>query len=101
MSNASIIYWREIPTQVVIGEGRGAVKRMLSDRFQVAVDKAAMADNAVGTDAYLEEWRRVPTEAPHSDSEAAAEALADEIEQEYSTERLAQLARHGGREHLE
>jgi len=101
MSNAAIIYWREIPTQVVVGSGRNAAKRMLSDRFQVAVDKAAMGDRATGEDEYLEDWRRVPTEVDAADPEAAAEALAAEIEQEYTPARLANLARHGGIEHIE
>jgi Virulence factor len=101
MSNATIIYWREIPTQIVVGSGREAVRRVLSERFQVAVDKAAMVDRASGEDEYLEDWRRVPTEVDATDPEAAADALAAEIELEYTTTRLADLARHGGIEHIE
>ncbi len=101
MSNATIIYWREIPTQVIVGAGRGAVKRPLPDRFMAAVDRAAMVDKRTSEDDFLEDWRRVPTEVDATDPQAAAEALAKEIEQEYTPERLADLARHGGVEHFE
>ena len=59
MSDATIIYWRDIPTQVVVGGGRRGFKRMLADRFMVAVDKAAKAAGCTDEDAYLAEWRRV------------------------------------------
>jgi hypothetical protein len=101
MTDAIVIYWRDIPTQVVIGSGRKAVKRPLADRFLVAVDKAAMADNATSTDAYLEDWRKLPTRAPDLPPDAAAEALASQIEAEYPATRLADLARHGGIEHFD
>lgn len=100
MSKAQVIYWRDIPTQVVIGSGRKAVKRQLADRFLVAVDKAAMADNATSDEQYLDDWRKLDTEAPEGDPEAAADALAAELERDYPATRLADLARHGGKEFL-
>ena len=96
MTEAIVIYWREIPTQIVVGKGRNAVKRQLPDRFMVAVDKAAMVSGASSTDDYLEDWKKVPTQAPDLDPEAAADALAREIEIEYPASRLANLAKHGG-----
>lgn len=101
MTKAQVIYWRDIPTQVVVGSGRSAVKRQLADRFMVAVDKAAMADNATSDDQYLEDWRRLDTEAQDGDPEAAADALVDELERDYPATRLADLARHGGKEFLQ
>jgi hypothetical protein len=100
MIDAIVIYWREIPTQVVIGSGRKAVKRPLAARFLVAVDKAAMVDGATGTDEYLAEWKKIPAQAPDLPPGDAAEALAAEIEAKYPAERLANLARHGGIENL-
>jgi len=101
MSKAQVIYWRDIPTQVVVGKGRKAVKRQLADRFLVAVDKAAMADNSTSDDEYLEDWRRLDTEAPDLEDEAAAEALAEELERDYPASRLAELAKHGGKEFIQ
>jgi len=100
MTDAIVIYWREIPTQIVIGSGRKAVKRPLADRFLVAVDRAAMVEGLTGTDDYLDEWKKMPTQAPDLPPEEAAEALATEIETEYPAERLANLAKHGGIENI-
>jgi hypothetical protein len=99
--HATIIYWREIPTQVVIGSGRKAIKRQLAERFMVAVDKAAMATGATTTEKYLEDWRKVPTEIGDGDPEAEADRLVAELERDYPATRLADLARRGGIEHIE
>lgn len=98
MSKAKVIYWRDIPTQVVIGSGRKSTKRPLADRFMVAVDKAAMAAGATSDDAYIAEWHSVAADAPDGEPESAAETLATKYEAEYPTVRLAELARNGGNE---
>lgn len=98
MSEATIIYWRDIPTQVVVGGRRRGTKRMLADRFMVAVDKAADAAGLTNEDAYLAEWRSVKIAAPEDDDKATAEAIAARLEDEYPATRLAALARQGGRE---
>lgn len=100
MSKAQVIYWRDIPTQVVIGSGRKAIKRPLADRFLVAVDKAAMADNVTSDDQYLEDWRKVDADAPGADPQDSAEQLAKTLEESYPASRLAELARRGGKETL-
>jgi len=38
----TIIYWRDIPSQVVVQKGRKREKALLSSRFQEAIDRAAM-----------------------------------------------------------
>ena len=55
------ILWRDIPSQVLIKRGRDRGKYMLTARFQEAIDRAAMRAGKGGSDAYLEEWRRVTT----------------------------------------
>jgi len=49
MPMATIVYWRDIPAQVIIKQGRKAAKRELSARFQEAIDMAAMRAKAIGT----------------------------------------------------
>ncbi|NOZ33064.1 MAG: hypothetical protein GXP01_08335 [Alphaproteobacteria bacterium] len=91
MSALTVIYWRDIPTQVALGTGRRAKKRPLAPRFLVAVDKAAMAAKATSDDAYLEDWRR-ETIAEEPD----VEALAEKLEAAYPAKRLAEIANNGG-----
>jgi hypothetical protein len=57
MTTYQIIYWRDIPAQVQVLQERRRISRPLSDRFQVAIDEAAMRDGTFGSDAYLEQWR--------------------------------------------
>ena len=37
-----LVFWRDIPAQVLVRRGRDKAKVMLSNRFQVAIDRAAM-----------------------------------------------------------
>ena len=91
------VYWRDIPSQILIKRGRERGKYLLSHRFQAAIDRAAMRAGKGGSDAYLEEWRRVATSiesdcAPH----ALAEALGREIEQQFSDDDLTRLVANKG-----
>lgn len=96
MSRAKIIYWRDIPTQVVVGSGRKSTKRPLADRFLVAVDKAAMTAGRTSDEDYIADWHSTEIETAEDDAAAAAEAVAASLEHDYPTARLAELARNGG-----
>lgn len=98
MATRSIIYWRDIPTQVVVKKGRTSEKRELPDRFIKAVDQAAMLSGAAETDAYLAEWRRSDPEPCGDDLAAEAEASATALSDAYDIKRLATIAKNGGRE---
>ena len=98
MANLTILYWRDIPSQVIVKAGRSSAKRELSERFIRAIDAAAMHAGAKDADAYLAEWRRGGPIACGDDLEAEASAAAERLEKEYDTHRLAILARHDGRE---
>ena len=39
MPEVTIVYWRDIPAQVIVGSGRGAAKAPLSERFEQAIDR--------------------------------------------------------------
>jgi len=96
MASLTLIYWRDIPAQVVVRRGRETAKVILPARFQEAVDRAAMRAGKGSSDAYLAEWRRSAA-TPCSDdirNEAAAEAAR--IEAKYSDEDLERLIRTKG-----
>ena len=96
MAEISIVYWRDIPAQVIAGKGRRGVKAPLSERFEQAIDRAAMKAGMVGTDAYLAEWRKAdPVEVPGEDAEAAAREAA-RIETDYDQGRLKALIENDG-----
>ena len=91
------ILWRDIPSQVLIKRGRDRGKYMLNARFQEAIDRAAMRAGEGGSDAYLEEWRRVTTSI---EAEGVltdiAEQLGREIEAQFSDEQLALMVKQKG-----
>jgi hypothetical protein len=98
LASPTVLYWRDIPNQVIVKAGRAAAKRQLSERFIRAIDAAAMHAGAKSDDAYLAEWRRGAAVPCGDDREAEAAAAADRLEKEYDTHRLAILAKHDGRE---
>ncbi len=95
MPKLTTLYWRDIPAQVIAKERRENAKLVLSERFAIAIDKAAMRAKMAGTDAYLEQWRQ-ETAKRGRDLQAAVEAAAGKLEQAYDDDRLAELIRSGG-----
>ncbi len=96
MPAVTIVYWRDIPAQVIVGKGRRASKVPLPERFEQAIDRAAMVSGARDSDAYLAEWRRgTPVEAA-GDAEEIAAAEAARLDAEYPPERLRALIEAGG-----
>lgn len=67
----------------------------LSERFQKAIDAAAMKAGLVDSHVYLEEWRR-ESRPCGDDLEAEVAAEAERIELEYTREVLLALMRSGG-----
>ena len=72
MPDLVVVYWRDIPAQVIAKRGRTAAKRQLSERFEKAIDRAAMRAKLRDTDSYLNEWRRADPVPCGDDLEAAA-----------------------------
>jgi len=96
MAQLTVLYWRDIPAQVIAKQGRVAAKRQLAERFEKAIDRAAMKAGLRDTDSYLAEWRRADPAPCGDDLEAEAAAAALRLEAEYPDERLAGLVASGG-----
>ena len=92
-----LISWRDIPSQVIVQRGRQREKAMLSQRFQEAIDRAAMRAGKGGSDAYIAEWRR-DRKALETDDDlgSIAQGEVNKLEAEYSEERLLQMIRNHG-----
>jgi predicted ATPase with chaperone activity len=98
MTTYQILYWRDIPAQVKVRAGRERLSRMLSDRFQEAIDEAAMRAKTTSTDDYLDEWHSSESQERVGEATAVADAVAAELEAAYTAERLEELVRNRGRE---
>jgi hypothetical protein len=96
MAEVTIVYWRDIPAQVIVGKGRRGVKKPLPERFEKAIDRCAMKVGAQETDAYLAEWRKAAPVTVEGEDEAVAAAEAARLDMEYDTERLKTLIENDG-----
>lgn len=97
MPEVTIVYWRDIPAQVIVGKGRRGSKVQLPERFEQAIDRAAMKAGARDSDSYLADWRKALPYECEGDPDAIAQAEAARIEAEYDTARLKILINNEGR----
>ena len=96
MASLSVIYWRDIPAQVVVKRGRETAKVQLSARFQEAVDRAAMRAGRGSSDAYIADWKRSDPRPCGEDLQAEAAAEAARLESAYTDDALETLIRSKG-----
>lgn len=95
MATLTVIWWRDIPAQVIARDGRRASKTVLHPRFQVAIDKAASRAGRRAYGDYIAEWRKAARHCgPDVDQEVAAEV--ERLETDYDRHRLAALIQSGG-----
>ncbi len=97
MADLVIVLWRDIPAQVIVKQGRKSAKRQLPERFEQAIDMAAMRAGARETDAYLAEWRKAAPVPVGDDLEAEAEKAATALDAEWTQDKLVAIAKAGGR----
>jgi hypothetical protein len=97
MAQLTVVYWRDIPSQVIASAGRrNQVKVLLPDRFQEAVDTAAMRGGGRETDAYLADWRKSEPEPCGDGLQEVADEKVAALEAAYPPERLRALVKNGG-----
>jgi hypothetical protein len=96
MASLIIISWRDIPAQVIVKRARETAKVQLSQRFQEAVDRAAMRAGKGSSDAYLSDWQRSAPRPCGEDLQAEASAAAAKLEAQFTDEDLERLIRAKG-----
>lgn len=96
MTEYQIIYWRDIPVQVRVRQGRERRSQSLPERFQAAAKRAAYRARAITGEAYMSAWNNTPWQ-PHAASfDEALPAIVATIEAGYPPERLIQLIDNKG-----
>ena len=96
MPDVTVVYWRDIPAQVIVGKGRRGSKVQLTERFEQAIDRCAMKIGAKDADAYLAEWRKAAPYEVEGEPDAVAAAEAARLEAQFDTERLKALIQSEG-----
>jgi hypothetical protein len=95
MAQLITIWWRAIPAQVTVRDGRRKASVQLTDRFQIAIDRAAVRAGKETTDEYLAEWHRTVDDCG-DDLQVEAEEAAAQLESTYTEAVLADLVSRGG-----
>ena len=96
MADVTIVYWRDMPAQVIVGRGRRGTKMPLPERFEQAIDRAAMKSGAAESDDYMAGFRKAdPIPVAGTDQEAA-EATVAKIDTDYDQDRLKTLIANDG-----
>jgi len=96
MPDVTIVYWRDIPAQVIVGKGRRGSKIQLTERFEQAIDRVAMRIGADETDAYLAEWRKAAPYQIDGNQDDIAKSEAARLEVEYDSDRIKLLINNDG-----
>jgi len=97
MPEVTIVYWRDIPAQVIVGKGRRASKVQLPERFEQAIDRCAMKVGAKDSDAYLADWRKAAPFEVEGDQAEIATAQANRLEAQYDMALIKRLIANDGR----
>ncbi|MGA7269780.1 MAG: virulence factor [Acidimicrobiia bacterium] len=87
----TVIYWRDIPAQVLYGHGHHAIRAEMPKRFQQAIDRAATRAGLVGSDEYMEQWRKAKLSG-----ESDPVVVARRLEIELGEEALEELVHNQG-----
>jgi hypothetical protein len=95
MGTLSVIWWRDIPAQILARDARRSSKVVLHPRFQVAIDKAANRAGKRAYNDYIAEWRKTQRRCG-DDLEAEVREESDRLEAEYDKHHLAELIQTGG-----
>ncbi|MCP5072786.1 MAG: hypothetical protein GY947_05750 [Rhodobacteraceae bacterium] len=96
MPDVTVVYWRDIPAQVIVGKGRRGAKVQLPERFEQAIDRCAMKIGAQDTDAYLAEWHKAEPYSVEGDQNDVAQQEAAKLDAEFDTPRIKDLIANDG-----
>jgi hypothetical protein len=91
MTDYRITYWQDIPAMLTARDGSTTAKSGLPDRFQEAIDRAAMEQGLTGSEAYLAQWRYGEWIVAEGSPDEVVSAVARQIDAEYPPERLDEL----------
>ena len=97
MAQLKIVYWRDIPGQVVYKENRRNTRLRLSRRFMKAIERAAYRLKKQNKDALFEPWHDVAQVVCGGNVREQAEQLVRQLEEQYSEAVLDELIRASGK----
>jgi hypothetical protein len=83
MATYQILYWHDIPVQVRAKDSGGRAGAQLPERFQEAIDQAAMAAGLTGSDDYTAAFRWGEQQERAGAAREVADTVAAELDAQY------------------
>jgi hypothetical protein len=96
MAKYKILFWKGIPSQVRATDENGRASRQLPQRFQEAIDEAAMSLGKIGTDSYTDGFEWGDELERSGTAEEVAEAIATELDNEHPSVDWRSLVKREG-----
>ncbi len=83
MAEYQILYWREIPAQVRVFDGRRPLSKPMPGKFQLEIDRVAMEEGLEGSDDYLDQWRWTDKLERDGEPQELLDTLVRELEEKF------------------
>lgn len=83
MARYTVTSWQDIPSMVEARDGVDRHKVQLSARFQELIDRVAMREKLMGTDAYLQQWSKQRARQRDGSAKEVAQGVAEELENDF------------------
>jgi hypothetical protein len=80
MATYRVLYWQEVPSQIVAVDDDGEVRVQLPQKFLDRIDAVAVARGLSGSDDYLDQWNWSDDEDRDGSAADVAQALIAEFE---------------------
>lgn len=80
MATYRILYWQEIPSQVVATDDEGEVSLPMPPKFLERIDEAAVARGLQDGDDYLDQWKWGEEEDRAGTAQSVAETVVSELD---------------------
>jgi len=97
VAKLKIVYWNDIPGQVVIREGGRSTRLRLSPRFMNAIERATYRLKKKNKDAVFDPWHAVD-QPFNGNIREQAKILVHQLEEQYSDAVLEKLMRASGKD---
>ena len=91
MTKIFILFWQDIPTVIEARDATGIEKVELSKRFSELVDLIAMKKGLVGTDDYLQNWKKKKFPNTEKTAKQIVLELSKHFESKYDDIKLKSL----------
>lgn len=85
MASYTILNWQDLPSLVEAKDDKDTHKIQLSQRFQALIDHVAMESGLMGSDAYLDAWKKTDAKEREGTAEEVAKLVAEEVEAQFDT----------------